>query len=117
MPQIPPNLASAQSVSTNMAVYVIIDIAVKDQTAKADYAQYIEQVRPIVERHGGRYLARGGKITPVVGDWRPERIILIEFPSSDHVAQWWNSPDYRAIANLRENATTARAILVEGCDG
>lgn len=100
-----------------MAAYVIIDISVREQAAKADYAQYSEKVRSIVEKHGGRYLARGGRITPVAGDWMPERIILIEFPSSDHVKQWWNSPEYKAIAGLRENSTLARAIIVEGCNG
>lgn len=99
-----------------MAVYVIIDISIRDQAFKADYAQYVEKVRSIVERHGGRYLARGGKVTPIAGDWNPERIILIEFPSADHVKQWWNSPEYKSIVGLRENATTARAIIVEGCE-
>ncbi|MEN6407103.1 MAG: DUF1330 domain-containing protein [Thermoguttaceae bacterium] len=99
-----------------MAVYVIIEISVRDPAAKADYAKYVEQVRPIVEQHGGRYLARGGAMTPIVGQWNPERIILIEFPSADHVRRWWDSPEYQAIVGLRENATTARAILVEGCD-
>ena len=98
-----------------MAVYVIIDIAVRPPSA-ADYAQYVEKVRPIVEQHGGRYLARGGAITTLSGAWNPERIIVIEFPSADHVRRWWNSPEYRAIVGLRENSTTARAILVEGCD-
>jgi uncharacterized protein (DUF1330 family) len=98
-----------------MSVYVIIDIAVREQGNKTDYSKYIEKVRPMVERHGGRYLARGGKITPVTGGWNPERIILIEFPSARNVEQWWNSPEYKAIAGLRENATQARAIIVEGC--
>ena len=99
-----------------MAVYVIIDISIQDQASKTDYAQYVEKVRPIVEKHGGRYLARGGRITPVTGDWNPERIILIEFPSADHVKQWWNSPEYKAIAGLRENSTVAKAIIVEGVE-
>ncbi len=98
-----------------MAVYVITDISVCPQAA-ADYAQYLEKVRPMVERHGGRYLARGGRITPVAGDWRPERIILIEFPSTDHVQRWWDSPEYKAIAGLRERSTCAKAILVDGID-
>ena len=100
----------------NVVVYVIIDISIRDQAAKSDYAQYVEKVRPIVEKHGGRYLARGGEIASITGDWKPERIILIEFPSADHVRQWWNSPEYKAIAGLRENATTAKAIMVAGCE-
>jgi uncharacterized protein (DUF1330 family) len=99
-----------------MAVYVIIDISIRDQTTKADYVQYVEKVRPMVEKHGGRYLARGGHVTPMAGGWNPERIILIAFPSADHVKRWWNSPEYRSIVGLRENATTAKAILVEGCE-
>jgi uncharacterized protein (DUF1330 family) len=99
-----------------MAAYVIIDIAIRDQTRQGEYAQYVEKVRPIVEKHGGRYLARGGRIAPLTGDWRPERIILIEFPSRDRIERWWNSPEYKAIAGLRENSTAAKAIIVEGCD-
>jgi len=100
-----------------MAVYMIIDIAVCNKTAKGDYLQYLEKVRPIVEQYGGRYLVRGGTVTPIVGDWHPERIILIEFPSAEHVKQWWTSPEYKAIAILREQATQAKAIIVEGCNG
>ena len=99
-----------------MAVYVIIDIAIREHATKPDYIQYVEKVRPIVEKHGGRYLVRGGDITSIAGGWNPRRIILIEFPSADHVKRWWNSPEYGAIVGLRENATTAKAILVEGCE-
>jgi uncharacterized protein (DUF1330 family) len=98
-----------------MAVYVIIEISIQPDAAKADYARYVEKVRPIVERHGGRYLARGGA-TPIAGDWAPERVVLIQFPSVDHVNQWWNSPEYKAISGLRERSTRAKAILVEGIE-
>jgi len=99
-----------------MGVYVIVDVSIRDKAAMSDYAEYVQKVRPIVEKHGGRYLVRGGKVATIAGDWKPERLILIEFPSADHVRQWWNSPEYRAIAPLRENSATARAILVEGCE-
>jgi len=98
-----------------MPVYLIIDIAVRNPEAKADYAEYICKARPIIESHGGRYLARGGKITLINGDWNPERVVMIEFPSLDHVNQWWNDPAYQAIKGLRENAVFANAIVVEGC--
>jgi uncharacterized protein (DUF1330 family) len=97
-----------------MAVYVMIDICIREQASRTAYEQYIEKVRPIVEKCGGRYLARGGKVTPLAGDWNPERIILIEFPLEEHVERWWNSPEYKAIAGLREQSTLARAIIVEG---
>jgi uncharacterized protein (DUF1330 family) len=94
-----------------MAAYVIIEIEVKDDEA---YSEYVEKVRPVVEKHEGRYLCRGGAITPVSGNWNPERIILIEFPSTDAVLRCFNSKEYREIAHLRESSTRGRAIIVEG---
>jgi len=32
------------------------------------------------------------------------------------MTQWWNSPEYKAIAGLREKSTFARAIIVEGIE-
>jgi uncharacterized protein (DUF1330 family)/SAM-dependent methyltransferase len=97
-----------------MAVYFVVDIAVRSSATKADYMEYVRKVGPLVVKHGGRYLTQGGKIIPLTGDWGPERIIIIEFPSLVHVNEWWNSPEYRAIATLRERSTFVRAILVEG---
>jgi anaerobic selenocysteine-containing dehydrogenase/uncharacterized protein (DUF1330 family) len=97
-----------------MAVYTIMDIKVDDREV---YSAYIEKVSSIVEKHGGRYLARGGKVTPIVGNWNPERIVLIEFPSAEMLAQCFSSEEYKEIAPLRERSTTSRAIVVEGCAG
>jgi len=99
-----------------MAVYFVVEIKTKGGN-KEDYVRYIEQVRPIVEKYKGRYLARGGKITPIFGNWDPERIIIIEFPSEENVKQWLNSPEYMGIAMLREASTVTKAIMVEGESG
>jgi len=98
-----------------MSVYFIVEIKTKDET-KNSYAKYIERVRSIVEKYNGRYLVRGGKITPIFGDWNPERIILIEFPSAGYVERWLNSPEYKEITGLREESTITKAIMVDGCD-
>ena len=94
-----------------MAAYVIIEIKVKDHDA---YREYVEKVRRVVERHEGRYLCRGGAVTPFSGNWNPERIILIEFPSVEAVFKCFNSEEYGDIAHLRERSTEGRAIIVEG---
>jgi len=94
-----------------MPVYLIIEISITDA---ATYSRYVDQVFDIVSRHGGRYLARGGKLTPVAGGWHPERIILIEFDSAEQVQQCFSSTEYREIAPLREQSAISRAIVVEG---
>jgi uncharacterized protein (DUF1330 family) len=97
-----------------MAVYMMIETSVHNPNAVAGYAEYMQKVQPMVERHGGRYLVRGGKVTPLAGGWNPEKIVLIEFPSEQSLRQWWDSPEYQAIKRLRETAVTAKAIVVEG---
>ncbi|MGO9175733.1 MAG: DUF1330 domain-containing protein [Syntrophales bacterium] len=96
-----------------MPVYLIIDVAVIDPEV---YAEYVKQIPAVVERYGGGYLARGGDVVPLTADWRPQRIILIKFESIDQVHDCFTSPEYLALAPLREESTTSRAIIIEGCE-
>ena len=93
-----------------MSVYIIIQSTIKNIDK---YNQYIEKVHPVVEKYGGRYHVRGGPIRPF-GSWNPERMIVIEFPSEDHIHNWLSSQEYAAIAPLREAGADAQAIVVEG---
>jgi uncharacterized protein (DUF1330 family) len=93
-----------------MSVQVIIDIKVVDQEM---YSEYIEKVPPIVRKFGGRYLARGGKITTLFGTWHPERMILLEFDNVSQVKTWLSSPEYARVACLREGSTLTNAIMIE----
>jgi uncharacterized protein (DUF1330 family) len=93
-----------------MSVYMIVDSKVKD---REKYRQYISQVSPIVAKYGGRYHVRGEKIKPL-GAWKPERIVVIEFPTEDHILRWLTSPEYEAIAPLREEGSESHAILADG---
>lgn len=94
-----------------MPVYLIIEINVQDYEL---YAEYTVQVLPLVERYGGRYLARGGEVFPVLGGWRPERIVMVQFDTMDLVQDFLTSPEYQALIPLRQRASSSRAIVVEG---
>ena len=94
-----------------MSVYMILEVEVMDRDA---YGEYLERVPAVIKKHGGRYLVRGGQITSFAGDWRPERIVVIEFPSLEHVQRCFNSEEYKPIGAIREKATRARGIIVEG---
>ena len=59
-----------------MAIYMIAESTTKDPEA---YAEYQARVPDIIAKYGGRYIVRGGEITPGVGGWTPERIIVLEF--------------------------------------
>ncbi len=94
-----------------MPVYMILEIKVKDSET---YAEYVAKVPAIVEKYGGRYLVRGGKVIPLFGNWNPERIVVLEFPSTEHLQRWFGSPEYSAIASIRMRSTEGKAIIVEG---
>ena len=94
-----------------MSVYMIVDVQIHESET---YSEYVERVAAVVEAHQGRYLARGGRATSLVGDWRPERIVLIEFPTRELLERCFASEAYRRLAPLRERSTTARAVVVEG---
>ncbi|MBI5959787.1 MAG: DUF1330 domain-containing protein [Chloroflexi bacterium] len=96
-----------------MPVYYVVESKMINPES---YQQYIAQARPIIAHYGGRYLAVSGDVLPLDGGWTPERIVIIEFPSEDHVQQWLNSPEYRAIVPLREAGVAVRAVLVPGFD-
>ena len=94
-----------------MSVYVIIDIAVIDQGL---YEEYVARVPAVVEQYGGRYLVRGGEVVALAGDWQPERIVVLEFESSDQAQDYLTSPEYLALVPLRQKSTTSRVIIVQG---
>ncbi len=93
-----------------MPVHVIIDIKVINRDL---YKEYLEKVPPIVKKFGGRYIARSENITAISGNWRPERVIILEFESTEQVATWLKSPEYAEVAYLRENSTVSNAVMVE----
>jgi uncharacterized protein (DUF1330 family) len=94
-----------------MPVYLIAGIQIQDPQR---YTRYAAQAQEIVARHGGRYLFRGGIITPLAGHWQPGRMVVIAFETNEQLHACLTSAEYRAIAPLREDATTSRSIIVEG---
>jgi uncharacterized protein (DUF1330 family) len=80
-----------------MAVYVIVDIHVKDQAA---FEGYKRGVPAMVNKHGGEYLARGGATQMLEGDWKPGRIVL-PVPIR-RVKAFLNDPEYQPLKVLRE---------------
>jgi uncharacterized protein (DUF1330 family) len=92
-------------------VYMVIEVEVVDA---ATYAEYVARIPAVVEKYGGRYLVRGSEVVPLTGDWRPERLIILELPSMEQMTTWNFSPEYLELAPLRGRAARTRAIAVQG---
>jgi uncharacterized protein (DUF1330 family) len=94
-----------------MAAYWIGQHAI---TNAAVFDDYLRQVIPMIERHGGRYLTRAGAHEVLEGDWRPNRVVVVEFPSLAALKGWYRSPEYQPLIALRRSAATDVLIAVDG---
>jgi uncharacterized protein (DUF1330 family) len=97
-----------------MSAYLLAEIEVLDAET---YEGYMRLVPPTVAAFGGRYLARGGAVRALEGDWRPGRLALLEFPSVEQALAWWSSSEYEPLKALRQESTRTRMIVVEGFEG
>ena len=94
-----------------MSAYFVVDL---DVTDAAGFEQYRRVVSPVIEKYGGRFLVRGGKVEVLEGQWKPKRLTLIEFPNAARATEFYNSADYQKIIGLRLNAARTNLVLVEG---
>jgi uncharacterized protein (DUF1330 family) len=67
-----------------------------------------------VALYGGKYVARGGAVETLEGNWTPSRLVVLEFPTSAQAKQWLNSKEYSAARKLRHQTATTQMIVVEG---
>lgn len=94
-----------------MAAYLIIDITVHDPPT---YDEYRQLVPPIVARHGGQYVVRGGDPRNVEGDWAPTRLVVLSFADRAAALGFLDDPEYAPIKAMRHAAATSQGIVVDG---
>ena len=94
-----------------MAAYVIGEIEVTDP---ALYDDYRKQVAATVEKHGGRFIVRGGKVEALEGGWSPNRLVVLEFPSMQKLLTWYRSAEYAPLIKLRQRASRGKLVAVDG---
>ena len=94
-----------------MSAYLVVDIEVTDSAA---YEKYRAQVPSLVEKHGGKYLVRGGPFEILEGDWTPKRLVVLEFPTIEAAREFYDSEEYRPLKEIRLKATKSNLVIVEG---
>jgi uncharacterized protein (DUF1330 family) len=94
-----------------MPAYIIADLVIRDAAAMQPY---IPAVPPIVRKHGGEYLVRGGKSEPAEGDWHPGMLVVIKFPDMTSARAFLDDPEYAPWKELRQRSGHTNGIIVEG---
>jgi len=46
------------------------------------------------------------------GHWKPERVVIIEFPDMDALNAWYTSPEYQPFIALRKGCTSDLDMLI-----
>jgi len=94
-----------------MAAYVILNI---DVTDKERYAEYSKLAGATLTRYDGKFLVRGGHAETLEGSFEPKRVVVLEFPTLQRAKDWWASEEYREPKAIRQSASSADVIVVEG---
>jgi uncharacterized protein (DUF1330 family) len=96
---------------TTPRAYLVAEVQVTDADA---YKPYIPKAAEIVARHGGQYVARGGKTESLEGPEPAGRIAIVQFASMAELKKFYSSPEYREVAPIRQKASKSRFFAVEG---
>ncbi|MEH6765493.1 MAG: DUF1330 domain-containing protein [Aequorivita antarctica] len=101
-------------------ILMVLDITVNDSL---QYQQYRLKVEPLIEKFGGIYLVRSGgmafdpdpdrKVTPVEGNWNPNRFIILQWESMEQLQNFTTSEEYKTVAKLRENSASTKSIIIK----
>jgi len=99
-----------------MPAYMVAEMKKKD---KQKYNEYIAAVSDIIAGYGGRFLVRGGRVVQLfrgreLERRRPDKILVLEFPTAADLKRCFTSPEYQAIIPLRDAGAEIRAVLLEG---
>ena len=92
-----------------MPAYLVVEHIITDA---AKFEEYRTKVGPMIAKFGGRYLTKGGSHKmPEGGHWKPERVVIIEFPDMDALNAWYNAPEYQPLIALRKQCTSDLDML------
>ncbi len=95
-----------------MSAFLIVDTKIKNADA---YEEYKKLAKPIAEKYGGVYRARGGEMDVRETDlWTPTRMVIIEFPDMNSARAYLNSEEYAPVKPMRRNNAECTLFILDG---
>ncbi len=77
----------------------------------------MKNVTGMVERYGGRYLARTSQIEELEGERKtPQVLVIVEWPSKDAAEAFYGSAEYKPYLQSRKDGARNEFVLVAGED-
>ena len=94
-----------------MKAYLILDLTITDGRT---FMEYVEKIPTYLARHHGEYIVEGVEPEIIEGNWKPERIVVLEFESKKHAKAFLEDPETQPLFAIRHRSTDSKLILVEG---
>lgn len=95
-----------------MSAFLVVDTKVHNPD---EYEEYKKLARPIAEKYGGVYRARGGALDIRETElWTPTRIVIIEFPDVQSAQAFADSEEYAPVKPLRQTNAECTLFIVDG---
>lgn len=94
-----------------MAAYLIVEVFIHNP---AEYEDYKKLTPGSLKNFQGKFIVRGAKTECLEGEWNPERIVVLEFPTLALAKAWWASEEYAPAKALRQRTAHTKMLLVEG---
>ncbi len=96
-----------------MPAYVVAFVNPTDMEAMGQYGGAVMEV---TESFGGRYRWVGPGVETLEGDWQPQAMAIIEFPSRADAERWYRSSEYAPLIELRRRAGETGMVLTPDSD-
>ena len=91
--------------------YIFANVTV---TNPEQYAEYRKLSTIAVQTHGAEFCVRGGAVEILEGDWTPDRVVILKFPTLEQAKTYYHSVEYTAAIQARQGAAVMRMVVVEG---
>ena len=95
-----------------MKAYLVLDLSVNDV---GGFRKFIAEIPAFIAKHSGKYLVQGVQPTTIEGDWKPERLVIIEFPTREKAEAFLGDPEIQDLFKVRHATTTSKLVLADGC--
>jgi uncharacterized protein (DUF1330 family) len=94
-----------------MGVYVVAQLLLTDE---ALYRRYQSRFAGVFAGSGGRLLVADEAPLVLEGTWTNDKLVIMEFDTSEAALNFLDSPAYQSISEDREAGAKTTALLVRG---
>lgn len=101
----------ADAAASDGGVYVVAQIQIDDRET---YRKYEAGFGEIFRKYQGKSVGFSEDPELIEGEWPYTRTVLLWFPSSEALHDWYDSPEYQKIAEHRWAASKANVVAVPG---